>query len=454
MALGFKGKKVYVYGLGKSGVTTAHALAEDGAQVCVWDDAALEDDLKEGRFITGLLTSDDAHFCNPQDVDWSLLDVIFKAPGIPMDVPFIERAVGKEKPVMGDVDLLYRREPNAQFIGVTGTNGKSTTTALIGHILKEAGYDVAVGGNIGDAVMSLPEGKEIYVVELSSYQLETMNEMKLDRAVIINLTEDHLERHGTMQNYFNMKARIFERMDDDAIKIMGVDEKEMQAFASSYALPLKTVSIIGRDADFQVTKEGDVTRGGKTIFSAGCYPALSGCHNWQNIACAFAIVRDMVSLEDFQKSLSTFHGLPHRMERVLVKGDITCINDSKATNPVAANYALDGFSHIYWIVGGQSKTEGVKPCLDHLQNVRAAFVVGENREGFVNDLQGRVEIYDCGTMDKAVEEAWRLAHKEGLENACILLAPACASWDQFKSFIHRGDVFSSLCRERASLSES
>lgn len=448
--LGYTGKSVAVYGLGKSGVTAARALAEDGAKVLLLDDRTIEElkadpailHLTEQHFITLPETS--------ANIDWSEIEVMFKSPGINWSTPIVKAAQAAGVVIKGDVDLLYRRNPNAQFIGVTGTNGKSTTTSLIGHILKKSGFDVAVGGNIGDAVMNLPEGKDVYVIEMSSYQLELTQEIIFNKALILNLTPDHLDRHGDMENYMWVKSRIFERQGEDDLKVIMLDNEILKNFASHQPKATK-VSAWSSDGEIFIGKEGQLSvRDGNVVRVVAMmreYPNLPGRHNWQNVAAAYGVLRGMISDEQFVEGVSTFRALPHRMEQVYVTDEIICVNDSKATNPESAIHALNSFSNIYWILGGMAKDEGIKPCLDQLRNVRAAFTIGECGNEFADALEGNVETIRCGDMETAVREAHAMIQREGLDHARLVLSPACASWDQFNSFEHRGDVFSNLCRE-------
>lgn len=441
-SLGYKGTKVFVYGMGKSGCATIAALYADGAEVYVYDNKPL-DELMQNNNIQKLMNKSTIYFADDGDVHFEDFSGFFKAPGIDMHEPLVQKAKQAGLDILGDVDLLYKREPHAQFIGITGTNGKSTTTALIGHIMEKAGLKVAVGGNLGTAMLNLPKDQDFYVLELSSYQLETMHEMKINHAVFLNLTPDHLLRHGDMVGYLEAKKRIFSK--DDGVHVLGIDNEVLEKFSASGNF--QTVSVDGKEALVQVSDKGLLSKGGKAILDLTKFKHLPGQHNWQNLACAYLILKDIVSLTMFKKGVQSYKNLPHRMEKVAEFENIQFYNDSKATNPESAIRALESFDHIFWICGGQLKADGMKPCINHLKHVECAFVIGADTKVVVKDLEVHVQTFDCKSMEEAVYGAWKQCKKLGLTKATILLSPACASWDQYESFEHRGDVFVSLCHE-------
>ncbi len=440
-SFGFDGKKVFVYGLGVSGRVTAISLLEDGVDVYVWDDR----NANRTPEMSGL---ENLNFVPPHEINWEDMAAMIKAPGIPMDMPAVKEAQKHHVPIMGDIDLLYRRNPNAQYIGITGTNGKSTSTALVTHILAKNGKNALFGGNIGTPVLSLPDvDKEgIYVLELSSYQLENLREMHLDAALLLNLTPDHLDRHGDIETYFKTKMRIFDRCYVETSCVMGVDEDILAQAALMYTSFL-TVSVDGQKASYNVTRQGKFMENGKEIADLTYFDNLPGTHNWQNIACTYALTKKWLTNDEFFTALRSFVGLPHRMERVHDIGRIHFINDSKATNGEAAARSLNSFENVYWIVGGKPKADGLDGCKDSFHKVRAAFVIGEAEAQFVEELKDSVPVFACGNMETAIREAYAAAIQENLPVANIVLAPACASFDQFNSFEHRGDVFASLCRQ-------
>lgn len=439
--LGFAEKKVFVYGLGRSGFALAAALYADGAEVHAYDKKGIDSVLSvpQGQ---KLFAKNTVYFADEGLADFSSFDAFFKSPGIPMDDPLVQKAIEAKLPIMGDIDLLFRREPNALFVGITGTNGKSTTTALIGHILEKSGKKVAVGGNLGTACLNLEKEQDIYVIELSSYQLETMYEAKMDIGILLNLTPDHLARHGDMAHYLKEKLRIFNQ-GENTVRVIGVDNKELKEIAAT--LNATTVSVDSTDAHIIVTGDGLLKEGDATLLDLREFSHLPGKHNWQNIACAYAAIKGLVHLETFKESVMSFSNLAHRMEKIATYKGVTFYNDSKATNPDSAIRALESVSNVFWICGGEAKDEGIKPCLTHLSNVKAAFVIGKNREEFMHDLDGKVQVFDCETMEAAIYKIWQRYEVSGLDTATVLLSPACASWDQYNSFEHRGDQFVTLC---------
>ena len=444
-ALGYKGKKVFVYGLGKSGLAITAALYADGAEVHVFDKQPL-DKLLQNQALEKLLNKPTVFFADGGHVDFSEFAGFFKSPGIDTHDEVVVRASKAGLEILGDVDLLYKREPNAQFLGITGTNGKSTTTALIGHILEKSGLKVATGGNLGTAMLNLPKDQDFYVLELSSYQLETMHTAEMDRAVLLNLTPDHLARHGDMQGYLEAKCKIFSK--EIGVHVLGVDNKCL--INLSKQKNFVTVSTEGADARIQIQDDGTMTDEGIVVLNMKDFAHLPGKHNWQNIVCAYAMVKGLVDLSDFKKAVLSFKNLPHRMEKVAQLKNVSFYNDSKATNPESAIRALESFEHIYWICGGQMKDEGMVPCLKHIQNVDCAFVIGKDTQPVIDQLDGHLPLVDCSTMEEAVYKAWKRIEMSGNEKATVLLSPACASWDQYESFEHRGDCFVSLCHELVS----
>ena len=443
MPTGYENKTVAVYGLGKSGLATARTLAENKSDVLLLDDKS-RDELEKCQEFMHLINSLGAQFVSYKDVNWAEVTALFKAPGIEWDNPVLKAIQDKNIPIKGDVDLLYRLNPSARFIGITGTNGKSTTTALVGHILESAGLDVATGGNIGNAVLTLPQNKDIYVLEMSSYQLELVDEIAFDRAVILNLTPDHLTRHGDMQGYLNAKLHIFDRQNDEGKKVIGVDTPLLQDYVQQSALAnIQTVSAWSTNGHIHVNAEGMLN----SSLDLTQFKNVPGRHNWQNIAAAYALLEGLVSDEQFEQGVVTFKALPHRMEQVQDINGVLCVNDSKATNPESANHALNSFKNIYWVVGGVAKDEGITPCLPYLNEVQAVFTIGECGNTFASELEKFVQTFKCDTLKDALKEVRNLIHKQAPDHACLLLSPACASFDQFDSFEHRGDVFASLCRE-------
>ncbi len=430
---GFGHKAVVVYGLGASGRATAQALQDAGTEVFVWDDNELPDAV--------------AFNVRPPDMlDWARIGAVVKSPGIALQTPLIRAAEAHKVPVMTDVDLLYRRDGDngAGFIGITGTNGKSTTTALVGHVLRCCGYKVAVGGNFGTPALALPElpRNGVYVLELSSYQLETLNDLQVDGAVLLNLTPDHLARHGTMEAYLEAKLKLFDHAKAGGAQVMGVDQPLLRGQAERRGVT--TVSMTG-SGDYTVA-EGHLMRGMERLMRLDNLEHLPGPHNAQNVACAYALmVPRWCTAAEFEAACQSFKGLPHRLEKVGRVGEVMFVNDSKATNGDSTVYALQSFANIYWICGGLPKTDGLGACVKHLDAVRAAFTIGAATEDFAEELaRYNVPSFKCRTLDVAVREAFAAARSEGLEDAVVLLSPSAASMDQFRNFEHRGDTFVNL----------
>ncbi len=452
----YAGRDVAVYGLGRTGLSAAKALKAGGARVHAWDD---NEETRAKAEEAGIALSD----INKRD--WQTFAALVLSPGIPYKYPQSHRLVRMAEmtgvPVIGDMELFARavqalpERARPKIVGITGTNGKSTTTALIGHILKQAGRDVRVGGNIGTGVLDLAalHSNAVYVLELSSYQLDLAKSLRCDVAVFLNLSPDHLERHGGMDGYQAAKMRIFLNQTDKDNAIVGFDDLYSQSIAiglsargpqqvvqisSTYTLGRGISSVDGRLYDNQSGKAELV---GKLT---DC-PALIGRHNYQNAAAAYAACRALnLDPATIMAGLKSFPGLPHRMEAVGEIEGIRFINDSKATNAQAAEQALRAFRNIFWIAGGVPKSDGIVPLARLFPHVTKAYLIGQAEDAFSATLSGKVPVQRCGTLERAVEAALRDAKAAGTPDAVVMLSPACASFDQFKDFEHRGDVFRSL----------
>lgn len=445
-----KGKTFFVLGLGRTGVASAQFLVKElGCTVYAWDNNA--ELLK--ALPKGVIAKD------PKTTNWAEIDGLIKSPGIPESNEDVFAALAAGVKQFSDIDLLQYRAPEATYIAITGTNGKSTCTALIGHILKEAGYTVEVGGNIGRPALDMPVlGKgEIYVLELSSYQLLSVNTFHANVAVLINISPDHMERHRTMDGYIAAKEKIFNNQKFEDLRVIGVDNYELEQLAIALGLQvrLRRVSVTGVGADVTTNNEGVMfdydAIPPRQIGNLSSITRLPGKHNWQNMVCAWAALKDFMTAEQFMAGLRTFKGLKHRLQNVLEHNGIVFRNDSKATNADATIRALDSIDNIYLIAGGQAKAEGFAPCLDHLQHVRAIYLIGEAEERFATELAGvKFPVKRCGNLRKATEEAYKDAAEFAAQTKgrpSVLLSPACASWDQFNSFEHRGDEFVKIAYE-------
>jgi len=443
-----QGEAYVVLGLARSGLTTVHALVAAGIGCIAWDD---NEAVRQAAANAGLTLAD------PVAIDWRRVTALVISPGIPNRLPkphpMAEAARAAGVPLICDVELLAQAHPNNRFVGVTGTNGKSTTTALIGHILKSAGVSCAVGGNIGRGALDLeplgPHG--IYVLELSSYQLELLQTFHAHVAVWLNITPDHIDRHGDMAGYVAAKEHIFDRQQERDCAVIGVDDEHSRAVFAKYgrrsrigAVPIALDRPVAAGVSFRAGRLQDAD-GYVATFSD--VPTLPGDHNAQNAACAWAACRWLrVSREEIMAGLETYPGLPHRQERVAVLGQVTYVNDSKATNADATARALSSYRNIYWILGGQAKEGGVAPLEPWFDRIRHAFLIGEATDLFASQLDGKLPFERCGDLQSALEAAHARAQGEAKEPVVVLLSPACASWDQWKSYEHRGDAFRAMAR--------
>lgn len=438
-----------VLGLGVSGLATATALRSAGLPVVVWDDAADRRAAAEAHGFTARdLAADGA----------AGIDRLVLSPGIPRTYPAPHPAIvactaagGK---IIGDIDLLAEARPHARLIGITGTNGKSTTTALIGHLLTEAGVANAVGGNLGPAALTLPDpGPNGWtVLELSSYQLETLTAPRWAMAVFLNLSNDHLDRYPDMAAYCAAKERLIHHLAAGATAVVGVDDIWTQGVADRAAA--KGLRVVPISADRPLARGVSAPAGllvdgasGTTVLDLREAKSLPGTHNWQNACAAYAVAKAVgVPAEVIAEGLRTFPGLAHRQQRVrelpsASGGRIVFVNDSKATNAEAAAKALSSYDAIYWIAGGRPKAGGLEPIDPYRHRIRAAFLIGEGQDKVAAYLDGHVPYERHSSLARAVEAAYARALADRVDSAVVLLSPACASWDQFASFAARGEAF-------------
>ena len=447
-----KGSSFVVLGLARSGLATVRALRAAGIDCVAWDDNAAS---RDAAVQAG------ARVADPATIDWSGITALVISPGIPSTLPVphpvavAARAAGK--PIICDVELLARAQSEATFVAITGTNGKSTTTALIGHILQQAGLRCQVGGNIGRGALDLdPLGKGgLYVLELSSYQLELLQTFRADIAVWLNITPDHIDRHGDIPGYVAAKKNIFQRQRAGDCAVIGIEdepsreiEREIAARPGIACIPVALDRPVANGISYRAGVLVDAD--GYTVDFADVL-TLPGDHNGQNAACAWAVCRWLdLPREVIVAGMKTYAGLPHRQERVAAVGNIVYINDSKATNADATARALSSYDDIYWILGGQAKEGGVAPLASYFDRIRHAFLIGEATELFAGQLEGKLPYSRCGDLQSALDAAHALAQREaqgeGKGPAVVLLSPACASWDQWKSYEHRGDAFRAMAR--------
>ena len=443
----YKNKNVAVFGLGDSGLATSHALQAGGANLMVWDDNPKKLTIAESQ---GLIPTDF------EKLQWDDIDSLVLSPGVPLTHPkphwVVELAKQKKVEIIGDFELLAREIQHlgskCQTIAVTGTNGKSTTTALIAHILTKAGYEVQLGGNIGTPILSLKKLKDhqILVAECSSYQIELAPNFSPTVGVLLNVTPDHLERHGTFENYVEIKSRL---VNSSLNAVVGADDKTCVKIANKLRENGRKVSEISavNEVKFgvQVCKSKLVLKNSQKqlkIADLSNLPKLRGQHNDQNVAAAtMACLKVGLACQQIAQGLDTFPGLAHRMEEVAKFGSIQFINDSKATNADATSQALSTYEHIYWIVGGRAKSGGITNLIKHLHRVTKAYLIGESTADFANVLEGKVLYKKCGTIDQALKHAFKDAVGGKLQEPAIILSPACASFDQYPNFEKRGEYF-------------
>jgi len=441
------GRKFAVMGLGKSGLVTAEALRAGGAEVWAWDDNEKSRAAAAARGFAPV----DLSRCA-----WRELSALVLSPGIPHTYPKPHPAAALAKAnnveIIGDIELLARSQRAATYVGITGTNGKSTTTALIGHILARAGRRVAVGGNIGTPALALePMGDGLYVLEMSSYQLELTPSLVFDVAVLINITPDHLDRHGGMDGYVAAKRLIFRGQDRDHTAVIGIDDEPSRqihdglAGGSQIVVPISASRPVERGVYVIDGMLCDATSGAaERVADLKPIATLPGAHNWQNAAAAYAACRALgLDTPTIAAALATYPGLAHRQELVAVVDGVPYVNDSKGTNADATEKALVCYDAIYWIAGGKAKEGGIAPLKALFPRIKRAYLIGEAAQDFAATLGGTPHEI-TGTLAAAVAAAHRDSARDKIPGAVVLLSPACASFDQFANFEARGDAFRSL----------
>jgi UDP-N-acetylmuramoylalanine--D-glutamate ligase len=487
----FADKTVAVFGLGSSGIATARALIAGGATVAAWDDgeagrAAAE---KAGIPLVDLDTA-----------DWTKFAALVLAPGVPLTHPephwTVHKAIAAKIEIIGDIELFCRERnahcPDATFIAITGTNGKSTTTSLIAHILRSAGKDAQMGGNIGVPILALepPAKDRIYVIEMSSFQIDLTPSLNPTVGVLLNITPDHIDRHGTVENYAAIKERL---VSSSRVAFVGADDAWCREIAQRRASKHSPTIVFAVDSPIDAGWSVDsnqivaVSRNEQKPFGdLTGVPTLRGRHNAQNALAAIAAIweiRGIPGLLDRDRvdaAIKTYPGLAHRMEEIGRIGNVLFINDSKATNADSTEKALLSFpKSVHWILGGKPKDGGIEPLRPYFPGIAKAYLIGAASDEFAKTLEGHVPYERCGTLDVAVAKAARDAaipsprplrgegegegrvlaqssiaaaphpnplpiEGDGERERIVLLSPACASYDQFKSFEHRGDAFRAL----------
>ncbi len=449
----FSGKKVAVFGLGGSGLASARALQAGGADVIAGDDGA--DKLAEAA-AAGIATAD------LRTISWAGISALVLTPGAPLTHPAPHWTVGLAREagveVIGDIELFCRERarhaPDAPFVAITGTNGKSTTTALIAHLMRAAGYDTQMGGNIGTAILSLepPRKGRVHVIEMSSYQIDLTPSLDPSVGILLNLSEDHIDRHGTMAHYAEVKERLVAGVQPQGTAIVGVDDGYSRDIADRLERAGKRVvriSVRNPLPDGIYVEHETILRAAgaarSEIARIGGIGSLRGLHNAQNAACAAACALALgLAPDTLQQGLRSFPGLAHRMEQVGRIGNVLFVNDSKGTNADASAHALSSFSDIFWIAGGKPKQGGITSLTGYFPRIRKAYLIGEAAKEFAATLGEEVPHEISETLDVAVANAARDAEAAGLKDAVVLLSPACASFDQYRNFEIRGAKFREL----------
>ncbi len=454
-ATSFKGKRIALFGLGGSGLSTLRALLGGGAEISAWDD---DESARQRLAPLGLQA---VHL---MQADWRSFDLFVLAPGVPLTHPaphwsvVLANAAGV--PIVGDIELFCQeraaRAPHAPLVAITGTNGKSTTTALIAHILKIAGRNPAMGGNIGVPVFDLPAPADdvAHVLECSSYQIDLAPSLKPSVGLLLNITPDHLDRHGGLEHYAEVKRRLVEGAD---IALVGVDDEPSRAIAAQLKARCaagdlsKIIAISAQPsplADLWVEDHRILSRqaGADRIWvDLAQAPALRGAHNGQNAAFAFAAARALdVPPQIIADAIASFPGLAHRMEPLGSIGKTIFVNDSKATNADAAEKALLSFKDIYWILGGKAKAGGIEALRPLFPRIAKAYLIGEASDEFAHALQGGAPYERCGFLEAATIAAAHDASSSAAREPVVLLSPACASFDQFANFEVRGESFRAI----------
>jgi len=415
----FAGRKYAVLGLARSGRATVEALAASGAEIMAWD----------AREEARVAVADKARIADPLTHALTGFDGVVVSPGVPLNRhPIADRARNAGVPLVGDIELFSQARatlPPHKVVGITGTNGKSTTTALIHHIVRSAGLPSTMAGNIGLPIMGQDplepndRGAGVYVLELSSYQIDLTQSLDCDVSVLLNVSPDHLDRYDGVEDYAASKARLFAMQSPEHTAVIATDDDYTRAVAAT---------IQGRKVLVSADDVKDQSR----------WPSLQGPHNAQNVAAAVAAARALgIADAVISLALASYRGLPHRMERVAEKNGVLFVNDSKATNPNSAAPALAAYPAVHWILGGLPKSDDLDACEPYLDHVRAAYTIGEAGPLFAELLSGKVPVRQCEMLIEAVGCAAKAANP----GEVVLLSPACASFDQFRDYEARGDAF-------------
>ena len=430
----FAGKRYAVLGLARSGMATVEALLASGAEVTAWDRREGPRDQLAGR----------TAIADPLVIDLAGFEGVVLSPGVPLNThPIADRARAAGVPLIGDIELFAQARgdlPPHKVVGITGTNGKSTTTALIHHILRTAGIAAAMGGNIGLPILAQEPltGGGVYVLELSSYQIDLTFSLDCDVAVLLNITPDHLDRYDGFEAYAASKARLLEMQSADHVCVISADSQASFDILQETWLDERRL----RGVVLPISHEdiADVSR----------WPTLQGPHNAENAAAATAASKALgLTDQQIEQGLRTYPGLPHRMERIAEHNGVLFINDSKATNPASTAPALAAYPRVHWICGGLPKSDDLDECAPHFGHVVAAYTIGEAGPRFAEILEPVMPVERCEMLCEATQRAIAAA-KPG---EVVLFSPACASFDQFRDYEVRGDSFRKLVAELTGVAE-
>ncbi|AGA64705.1 UDP-N-acetylmuramoylalanine--D-glutamate ligase [Liberibacter crescens BT-1] len=442
----FKHSLIAVFGLGRSGLASAHALMAGGAKVVAWDD---NNESVSHAASLGIAVHD------LRFIDWSQVNALLLSPGVPLTHPHphwtVSLAQKAKVEIIGDLEIFARERrmmsSKVDFIAVTGTNGKSTTTALIAHILRKNSYDVQLGGNIGNPVLNLAPFKKdcFYVIECSSYQIELAPTLDPSIGILLNISSDHLDRHGSMDHYIDIKKRLVV-MSDRAV--IGTNDHSCKKIVEQLRISGKEVVCISSGAVSGFKNDVYIddlciksSYNSEILINLNTHTVLRGFHNAQNIAAALAVCLQLgLQLEEIRLGISSFPGLMHRMQLIARLGKILFINDSKATNVHSATKALTSENRIYWIAGGLQKSESITELAAFSSNIVKAYFIGDSAKNFAREFKNSMAYEISGTLEKALASATRDAIISDLPSV-ILFSPACASFDQYKNFEERGKSF-------------
>ena len=428
----YKNKNVGILGAGLSGIAAAKILVSSKANIYIFDDKKDKPD-----FIN------DNCWKNYKLWPWEALAALVVSPGIPINAKnkhlAIELAIKNKIKIINEIDLFFQSKPKAKIIGITGTNGKSTTVALLFHILKSNKIKCVIGGNYGFPACEIKDpGKNgIIILELSSYQLDGVKELRLDLATITNITKDHLDYHETFENYKFSKLKIINSLKENGTFFLDAHNKLLNEIVTEKNFKSINIIKIKKDKNYNYINDNDY---------------LQGAHNASNSSIAISIAKHLnINLKKISFAINNFKGLPHRMEPLYTSDRIKIINDSKSTNGESTAAALNSFENIFWIAGGQPKSGGIGVAKNFLDNVQEVFLIGKSTDFFCKEIskfKKDLQIHNCLSLEKATKLAFKKAAISNLQNCVILLSPSAASFDQYINFEDRGNKFKEIVNQQ------